>query len=84
MVDYHFETLPQFQDSVYESVDKVKFVFFFSISMNLVEHPVICLGQYEAIFKHYIFTNKMWTNKAKCRIVPKDEIYVIVILAFQY
>ena len=52
--------------------------------MKLGERPVICLGQYEAIFKQYIFTKKMWTHKGKCRLVPKDEGYGIMILAFQY
>ena len=51
--------------------------------MNLVERPVISLGQYEAVFKHYIFIKKMWTHKGKCQIVPKEEGYGIMILAFQ-
>ena len=84
MVEYHFENLPQFQDSVYESVDKVKFVFCLNIRMNLVEHPVIFLVQDEAIFKQYIFTNKLQTYKVKCWPVPKDKGYGIVIPAFQY
>ena len=52
--------------------------------MNLGEPPFICLGQYKAIFKQYIFTKNMWTHKDEFKIVPKDEVYGIMILAFQF
>ena len=51
--------------------------------MKLGERPVICLGKYEAIFKQYIFINKICTNKGKCKLVIKYEGYGIMILAFQ-
>ena len=53
------------------------------IRMKLGECPVICLSQDEAILKQYIFTNKLWTYKSKCRIVPKDKGYWIMISASQ-
>ena len=51
--------------------------------MKLGECPVVCLGKEQTIFKQYIFAKKMWTNKGKCRLVPKDEGYGIMISAFQ-
>ena len=51
--------------------------------MNLVEFQVIFLGQYEEIFKNYIFTKKLWTYKGKWWVVLKDEGYGIIILALQ-
>ena len=51
--------------------------------MKLGERPVICLGQVEAIVKQYISTKKIWTQKGKCWIVPKDEGYGIMISTFQ-
>ena len=42
------------------------------------------LGQYESIFKQYIFIKKMWNHKVKCRIFPKNEGYGIIISAFHY
>ena len=50
--------------------------------MKLAEYPIICLGQDGVIFNYFISTNKMWTHKFKCRIVPKDEEYGIMISAF--
>ena len=41
------------------------------------------LGKYEAIFKPYILTKKMWTHKVRCLLVQKDEGYGIMISAFQ-
>ena len=84
MVEYHVDTLPQFQYIVDESGEKGKFGGWLRIRMNLVEHPVIFLVQDEAIFKQYIFTNKLQTYKVKCWPVPKDKGYGIVIPAFQY
>ena len=52
--------------------------------MILRERPVICLVQDEEILKQYIFTKKLWNYKGKCQLVPKDEGYGIIILAFQY
>ena len=75
--------LPQFQDILDKSVEKGIFGGWLSISMNTEERPVMCLGQYEAIFKNNIFTRKMWNHKVKCLIVPKDEGYGIIISAFQ-
>ena len=84
MVEYHVHRLLQLHDIVYKSGEKGHFVGWFSISMKLVEGPVICLGQYEAIFKQYIFTKKMWTHKGKCQLFPKDEGYGIIIFDFRY
>ena len=50
--------------------------------MNLEGRPVIFLGQEEGIFKHYIFTKKMWNNKGKFRISPKDDEYGVIIFDF--
>ena len=47
------------------------------------ELPVIFLGQYEAIFKQYTFTNNIWTHKVKCWIVPKDGGIEIIISDLQ-
>ena len=56
----------------------------------LVEHQdedrrtIRCfLGKYEAIFKPYIFTKKMWTHRVRCWLVPKDDRHSIMISAFQ-
>ena len=84
MVEYHVDTLPQFQDIVYKGGEKGKFGGWLSNIMKLGERPVICLGQDEAILKQYIFTKKLWTYKVKCRRVRKDEGYGIMISAFQY
>ena len=51
--------------------------------MELGERPVIFLGQYGSILKHYIFTYKMWTHKVKIWIDLKEDKYVIVIQIFQ-
>ena len=51
--------------------------------MNMGEHPVIGLGHYEAILKHYVFTKKIWNHKDKCQLVHKDMGYGIMISAFQ-
>ena len=75
--------LSQFQDIVDKICEKGKFGGWFNVWMKLGESPVICLGQDEAVFKGCIFTKKMWTHKGKYRLVPKDEEYGIVILAFQ-
>ena len=50
--------------------------------MKLLERAVMFLDQDEAIFKQYILTKKIWTYKGKFGLVPKDEIYGIMILAF--
>ena len=76
--------IPQFQDIVDKSGKKGNFGGWLSVRMNLGERPVICLGQYEAIFKKYIFTKKMWTHKGKCFPVTKEKVYGIMILSFQY
>ena len=72
-VEYHVDTLPQFQDILDKSGKKGNFGGWLIVRMKLRELPVICLGQDEAIFKHYIFTKKIFTHKGKCRLVPKDE-----------
>ena len=51
--------------------------------MKLGERPVVCSGQYDTIFKQYIFAKKMRTHKVKCWIVPKYEGYSIIISALQ-
>ena len=71
--------LPQFHDILDKSDKKGKFGSWFIVRMELGERPVICLGQYEAILKQYIFTKKMWTHKGKCWLVKKDEVYGIMI-----
>ena len=76
--------MPQFQDIVYENGKKVKFGGWLNVRMKLVEHSVISLGQYKSIFKHYLFTKKMWTHKGKLRIVPEYDGYSVMILAFQF
>ena len=83
LVEYHVDTLPQFQYIVYKSGEKGNFGGWLGISTKLRESPLIFLGQYEAIFKWYIFTKKLWTYKGKCRLVPKGEGYLIIILTFQ-
>ena len=81
LVEYHVDTLPQFQDVVNKSGEKVNFGGWLSVWMKLGEHPVICLGQDGAICKQYIFTKNMWTHKGKCRIVPKYEGYGIIVVS---
>ena len=83
LAQYHVDTLPQLQDIVDKSGKKGNFGGWLSVRMNLGERPVICLGQYEAIFKQYIFINKICTHKGKCKLVIKYEGYGIMILAFQ-
>ena len=70
-LEYHVNMLPQFQYIVDKIGDKGNFGGWLSFRMNLGERPVICLGQDEAIFKHYIFTKNMLTHKGNCRLVPK-------------
>ena len=83
LVDYHVITLPQFEYIVDKIGRKGNFGGWLSVRMKLGEHPFICLGQYEAIFKQYIFINKICTHKGKCKLVIKYEGYGIMILAFQ-
>ena len=83
MIEYHVYTLTNFQDNVDESGNKIKFGGWLNIRMNLAERTFIYLGKYEAIFKQYISTKKLWTYKGKCWIVPKEEGYGIMILDFQ-
>ena len=52
--------------------------------MDLVELPVISLGEYEEISKPYIFAKKMRTQKYKYWIVLKYEGCGIMISALQY
>ena len=75
--------LPLFQYVVDKSGDKGKFGVWLRVRKKLVERPFICLGQYEAIFKQYIFINKICTRKGKFKLVIKYEGYGIMILAFQ-
>ena len=79
LVEYHVNMLLQFQDIVEKISEKGHFGVWLSVRMNMGEIPVICVGQYEAILKQYIFTTKMWNNKGKCWIVPKDKGYGIMI-----
>ena len=51
--------------------------------MKLGERPVIFLGQYEAISKHYMFTKKIWNHRCKFQIVLKDKGYSNIILDFK-
>ena len=83
MLEYHIDTLPQFQDIVEKRGKKGRFGGWLSNIMKLGDKPVICLGQDEAILKQYIFTNKLWTYKGKCWLVPKGEGYLIIISTFQ-
>ena len=83
LVEYHFNPLPQFQDIVDKIGEKGNFVGWLRISMKLGESPVICLGQYDEIFKHYIFAKKMWTHRGKFWLVPKDGGCGIMIQDFQ-
>ena len=75
--------LPHFQDMVDKIGEKGYFGGRFGVRMNMGGRPVICLGQYGAIFKQYIFTKKMWTHRGKCWLVPKYQGYGIMISAFQ-
>ena len=84
MLEYHVDTLPQLQYIVDKSGEKGHFRGWLIVRINLGELPVICLGQDEAIFKHYIFTKNMWNHKVKYQIVPNDLAYGIIISAFQY
>ena len=63
--------------------EKGNFGVWLSFSMKLVERPVICLVQDEAILKKYIFAKKMCTHKGICRRVPKYKGYGIMISNFQ-
>ena len=83
MVEYHVDTIPHFQDIVDKSGEKGDFGGWLSVKMKLGELPVIYLGQDEAIFKRYIITKKMWTHKGKCKLVPKNEGYGIMIFSLQ-
>ena len=83
MIDYNIDTIPQFQYIVVKSGEKVEFKGWMSIRMKPGEYQVICLVQYEAIFKQYIFTKKLCTYKGKCRPVTKYKGYGIIISAFQ-
>ena len=71
-----------FQDIVDKSGKKGNVGGWLSVRMNLGERPVICLGKYTEIFKQYIFTKKMWAQKGKCCIVPKEKGYSIMKSAF--
>ena len=75
MVEYHVDMLPQFQDIVDKSGEKGNFGGWLSVRMNMGELPVVCLGKQEEIFKHYIFTKNMCTNKGTFQIVPNDDEY---------
>ena len=59
MVEYHVDTLPQFQYIVDKIGDKEKFRGLLNVKMYLGELSVICLGQYDAILRHYISTKNM-------------------------
>ena len=83
LLQYYVNTIPQFQYIVDKIGEKVNFEGWLSVRIKLVERPVFCLGQDEAIFKHYIFAKNMCTHKGKLRFVPKDEGCRIMILAFQ-
>ena len=83
MLEYHVDTLPQLQVVLEKSGKKGTFGGWLSIRVKLGERPVIYLGQDKAILKQYIFTNKLWTYKGKCRLVPKYKGYGIMISAFQ-
>ena len=54
------DKLPIFQDIIDVSVPKGKYGGWLSVQMNKGKCPVICMGQDEAIFKQYIFPNKVW------------------------
>ena len=60
LVEYHVNTIPQFQYILDKIGEKRNFGGWLSVRMNMWERPVICLGRYEAILNHYIFTKKMW------------------------
>ena len=83
LVEYHVDILTQFQYIVDKSGKKRNFGGWLRVSIKLIERPLFCLGQYEAVFKQYIFTKNMWTHKCKFWLVPKDEGYGIMISAFQ-
>ena len=72
-----------FQDIVDKSGKKGNVGGWLSVRMKLGERPVVCSGQYDTIFKQYIFAKKMRTHKVKCWIVPKYEGYSIIISALQ-
>ena len=71
MVEYHVNVIPQFQDILDRSGERVDFGGWLSVRINLVEFPVIFLGQDEQIFKNYFSTKKTWYHKGKCRHVTK-------------
>ena len=80
MVEYHVITLPQFQDIVDKSDRKEEFGGCLSVRMNLGERPISCLDQNEVIFKHCIFTKKMWNHKGKfCIVLNYEECDVVII-----
>ena len=59
MVEYHVDTLPQFQYIVDKIGDKKKFGGWLNVKMYLGELSVIYLGQYDAILRQYISTKNM-------------------------
>ena len=54
IVEYHINTLPILQYIIGDSGPKGKYGCWLIVWMNKGEHPVLCMGQYEAIFKQYI------------------------------
>ena len=51
MAEYHIDTFTIFQDICDDSGHKGKFVGWLIVRINEGEHPVICMGQDEAILK---------------------------------
>ena len=75
ILKYHVDTLPQFQDIVDESGRKGKFGGWLSVCMNLVECPAICLVQYNAIFKQYIFNRNISIHKGRFQLDSVPDSY---------
>ena len=72
MVEYHVDTIPQFLDIADKSVKKGKFGGCLGARINIEERPVNIFGHYEAIFKQFIFTEKICDHKGKFQHILKS------------
>ena len=80
MVEYHIDTLPEFQIRM----DKEKFGGNLSVRKNVNEKPLIIFGHDECIFKQYLLTKKSWCGPdGELALVPKDEGQGVMISVLQ-
>jgi hypothetical protein len=70
MIEYHVDSSYRFQERLTVS----RFGGNLSIQKPVGSKAVIYVGQDEAIFKQFLFSNKMWVGPSGQRpILPKDE-----------